>query len=90
MSAGNSAARSSQQDDAVFAEQRRAALGYVMDAFAEGKIDGLDGDCLAHAALFSAFKELVETYGEEAVADFASRLPDRIRGGEYSVVTRKN
>jgi hypothetical protein len=78
------------RDEAFFADQRRAALGYVMDAFAEGKLDGLDGDALAQAALFSAFKELVETYGEDAVADFASRLPDRIRSGEYSVMFRKN
>jgi ABC-type uncharacterized transport system permease subunit len=80
----------SRQDDVYFADQRRAALGYVLDAFAEGKIDGLDGDCLAHAALFSAFKELVETYGEEAVADFAARLPERVRAGEFSVTLRKN
>ncbi len=82
--------QSDHRDDGYFAEQRRAALGYVLDAFAEGKVDGLDGDCLAHAALFSAFKELVDTYGEEPVAEFASRLPDRIRAGEFSVIIRKN
>ncbi len=85
-----SAQKSDQRDDAVFAEQRRAALGYVLDAFAEGKIDGLDGDALAHAALFSALKELVDTYGEEPVAEFTARLPDRVRSGEFSVVLLKN
>jgi ABC-type uncharacterized transport system permease subunit len=84
------ASKSSHQDESYFADQRRAALGYVLDAFAEGKVDGLDGDCLAHAALFSAFKELVDTYGEEPVAEFAQRLPERVRAGEFSVVLLKN
>ena len=51
-------------NDAHFAEQRRAAYGYINEAFAEGRHDGIDGDCLAHAALFAAFVELVATYGD--------------------------
>ncbi len=35
--------------------------------------------------LFTAFAELVDTYGEEAVAKLAEGLPARIRKGEYSV-----
>jgi hypothetical protein len=71
--------------DTHFAEQRRAAYGYINEAFAEGRHDGIDGDCLAHAALFAAFVELVATYGEDAVSKFSERLPERIRSGEYSV-----
>jgi hypothetical protein len=78
------------KDDALYAEQRRVALGYIMDAFEEARLDGLDTECLAHAALFAALKDLVTTYGEEPVAQFASRLPDRIRGGEYSVQRMTN
>ena len=70
------------------AEERRAALGYVTEAFAEATLAGIEGDCFAHAALFTAFSELVTTYGEEAVAQFAERLPRRIRDGEFSVATR--
>lgn len=70
------------------AEERRAALGYLTEAFAEATLAGVERDCLAHAALFAAFHELVATYGEEAVAQFAERLPGRIRGGEFSVATR--
>jgi hypothetical protein len=89
MSTGSST-KTEERDDHFFADQRQAALGYVMDAFTEGKMDGLDGDALAHAALFSAMKELVDTYGEEPVAEFASRLPERVRNGEFSVVILKN
>ncbi|MFT0891156.1 hypothetical protein [Pseudochelatococcus sp. G4_1912] len=65
-------------------DEKRAALYYLKEAFAEAHLDGLDGDCIAHAALFAAFHELVTTYGEDAVADFAERLPDRVRAGCFS------
>ena len=68
--------------------ERQAAFAYVSEAFAEARHDGLDGDCLAHAALFAAFKELVEVYGEDATAVFAEGLAAKIRGGAYSVGTR--
>lgn len=74
--------------DETAADERRAALGYVTEAFAEATLAGIEGDCFAHAALFAAFSKLVTTYGEEAVAQFAERLPPRIRNGEFSVATR--
>lgn len=67
------------------ADARRAALGYLSDAWEEGARDGLDGDCLAQTALFLALRELVATYGEEATATFADRLGKRIRAGEFTV-----
>jgi hypothetical protein len=75
-------------NDALYADQRRLAYSYVSEAFAEGRHDGLDGDCLAHAALFAAFVELVATYGEDPVAKFAERLVDRIKAGEYSLTSK--
>ncbi len=59
-------------------------MSYVSEAFAEGCLDGLDGDCMAQAALFAAFQELVMTYGEEATAPLCGRLPERIRGGAFT------
>ncbi|MCB5175251.1 MULTISPECIES: hypothetical protein [Microvirga] len=64
---------------------KQAALSYVTDAFAEAELDGLDADCMAQAALFAAFQELVATYGEEAVAEYAAGLPDKIRTGAFSM-----
>lgn len=69
-------------------EEKRAALNYLSEAFAEAQLDGLDGDCVAHAALFTAFRELVDAYGEEAVATFAESLPERLRGGGFSTSPR--
>lgn len=67
------------------AEERRAALGYLAEAWAEARLDGIDGDCLAQACLFTAFAELVSTYGEDAAARYTEGLATRIRNGEFSV-----
>jgi hypothetical protein len=64
-------------------EQKRAALGYLHEAWVEARIDGIDG---AQACLFAAFAEFVSTYGEEAAARFAEGLAVRIRNGEFSLV----
>lgn len=66
-------------------EQKQAALGFLNQAWAEARLDGVDGDCLAQASLFAALAELVSTYGEDAVAKFAENLPTRVRNGEFSL-----
>jgi hypothetical protein len=71
--------------DAADHEQKRLALGYLQDAWAEAHHDGIEGDCLAQTALFLALAELISTYGEEAAARYAESLPPRIRNGEFSV-----
>ena len=66
-------------------EQKQVALSYLNEAWAEARLDGVDGDCLAQASLFAALSELVSTYGEDAAAKFAEGLAVRIRNGEYSL-----
>jgi hypothetical protein len=70
-------------------EQKRVALGYLQEAWAEARLDGIDGDCLAQTCLFAAFAELVTTYGEDAAAKFAEGLAARIRNGEFSLELRR-
>jgi hypothetical protein len=67
---------------------KQAALGYVVEAFAEAELDGLDADYIVQAALFAAFRELVTVYGEEAAASYAEGLPERIRSGNFSTCPR--
>ncbi|HEX2266152.1 MAG TPA: hypothetical protein VHH14_07695 [Solirubrobacterales bacterium] len=67
---------------------KRLALSYVTEAFAEAELDGLDPDSMVHAALFAAFRELVATYGEEAAAQYAECLPQRVRGGAFTIGPR--
>ena len=70
-------------------EQKQAALGYLHEAWAEARHDGVDGDCLAQASLFTALAELVSTYGEDAVAKFVEGIPARVRNGEFSLTLAK-
>ena len=75
----------SHDDDA---SERRTALHYVAAAFAEAELDGLDGDFVAHAALFEAFRHLVALYGEEPTATYVETFAGRIRTGAFSVTPR--
>jgi hypothetical protein len=70
-------------------EQKRVALGYLQEAWAEARLDGIDGDCLAQACLFAALAEFVTTYGEDAAATFAEGLGTRIRNGEFSIEAQR-
>jgi hypothetical protein len=69
-------------------DERRAAVGHLSEAFAQGQLDGLDGDAMAQAALFMAFQALVEAYGEEATAQFAEGFPKKILAGNFTIATR--
>lgn len=66
-------------------EQKRVAFGYIQEAWAEARLDGIDEDCMAQAALFAAFVELVATYGEDAAARYAEGLAKRIHNGEFTL-----
>jgi hypothetical protein len=70
-------------------EQKQAALSYLSEAWAEARHDGVDGDCLAQACLFTALAELVSTYGEDAVAKFVEGLSARVKNGEFSLKLAK-
>ena len=73
------------RDHASELEQKQIALSYLHEAWGEARLEGVDGDCLAQAALFTALTELVTTYGEDATAKYAEGLPARIRNGEFSI-----
>jgi hypothetical protein len=77
--------RTGKVDEARSEDERRAAFGYLNEAWEEARLDGIDGDCLAQVALFTAINELVSTYGEDAAAEYADKLGERIRRGEFTV-----
>lgn len=66
-------------------EDRRAALCYVHEAFAEAIMAGIDTESFADAAIAAGLQELVACYGEEAVAHFAAELAERVRRGEFTI-----
>ncbi|MCB1442981.1 MAG: hypothetical protein KDJ72_08145 [Methyloceanibacter sp.] len=72
-----------QRDDG--AAQRQVALRYILDAWDDALHDGIQPEMLANAALFAALSDLIEIYGENAVAKMTSRLPRRIHHGEFTL-----
>ncbi len=66
-------------------EQRRMALQNILDAWDEALAEGVSADILATTAIFAALSDMVEAYGEEAVAEMAAGLPDRVRQGEFTL-----
>lgn len=69
-------------------EEQRAAAGFLHECFAEALFAGIDPRSFAEAAIAVGMEELVARYGEDAVADFAARLPERVRAGEFSEMVR--
>jgi hypothetical protein len=76
-------------EDLAAADARRAALGYVTEAFALALLDGIDAEAFAEAALCTAMCELVAAHGEDSAALVAARLADRAAAGEFSVSRRQ-
>ena len=65
--------------------QKREAFARLSAVWQDALGAGIEPDILAHVALFAALGDLVATYGETAVADFAEKLPDRIASGEFTI-----
>ncbi len=62
------------------------ALRYIQEAWEEAILDGLEPQMLVNAALYAAISDLVDSYGEEAVASMAEGLSKRIQHGEFTVI----
>lgn len=64
---------------------KEAALSYILDAWEEALLDGIEPEMLANAALFAALADLISIYGEEAVAKMAGNLARRVNHGEFTL-----
>ncbi len=60
------------------------ALDLIEAAWSEGEATGVPTEMLAYAAIFQAMRGLVGRFGEDAVADLARRLEQRVQMGEFS------
>lgn len=65
--------------------QKQAALRYILDAWEEALHDGIEPKMLANAALFAALADLIDVYGEDAVATMTNGLSRRIHHGEFTL-----
>lgn len=67
------------------ADKKRAAFEIVSDAMADAEVEGIEHEIVVQAALFAVFTDLVTCYGEDAVAELAEKLPNRLRNGEFTL-----
>jgi hypothetical protein len=65
--------------------QKQQALRYILDAWEEALHDGIEPEMLANAALFAALADLIDVYGEDAVAKMTTGLSRRIHHGEFTL-----
>ena len=66
-------------------DDRSAALNHILRAWENAAEEGIDASAIAHAALFTALIDLVSAYGEDAVAMLTEQIPERVRGGDYTL-----
>jgi hypothetical protein len=67
-------------------EDSMRALRLILAAWDEGEETGVAPELMAYAALFTALSDLVDIYGEDAVATMARGLEKRIKSGEFTMV----
>ena len=66
-------------------EKKARALELVLDAWDQALSEGVDAEVVASVAIYAAMADMIDRFGEEAVADFCATLPERIRNGEFTL-----
>ena len=61
------------------------ALELILNAWDEALAGGADPEMVASVAIYAALADMVDRYGEDAVAEFCATLPDRTRRGEFTL-----
>lgn len=66
-------------------EQKSVAMEFLLDAWDDALSSGCAPETIATSAIYAALADMIDLYGEEAVAEMAESLPDRVRRGEFSM-----
>jgi hypothetical protein len=61
------------------------ALELMLDAWDRALAEGAAAEVIASVAIYAALADMVDRYGETAVADFCATLPERVRNGEFTL-----
>ncbi len=65
--------------------QKKHALDILLEAWDRALGEGVAPELLASTAIYAALADLVDTHGEDAVADMLDDLPARVRRGEFTL-----
>jgi hypothetical protein len=66
-------------------DKKGRALQLILDAWDAALAEGAEAEVIASVAIYAALADMVDRYGEEAVAEFCKTLPDRTRRGEFTL-----
>ena len=66
-------------------DRKARALELILDAWDRALAEGAEAEVVASVAIFAALADMVDRYGEEAVAEFCEGLPERARRGEFTL-----
>lgn len=66
-------------------QHKARALELILNAWEEALANGADPEMVASVAIYAALADMVDRYGEEAVAEFCASLPERARKGEFTL-----
>lgn len=66
-------------------EKKGRALELVLDAWDVALGEGVEPEVIASVAIYAALADMIDRFGEEAVADFAATLQERVRNGEFTL-----
>lgn len=69
-------------------DKKGRALQLILDAWDAALAEGAEAEVIASVAIYAALADMVDRYGEEAVAEFCASLPERTRRGEFTLGTR--
>ena len=70
-------------------EQKIVALGYLQEAWAEARLDGIDGDCLRKLACSLHWQNLSPPMVKK-LRQISPMADARIRNGEFRSISRGN
>jgi transcription initiation factor TFIIIB Brf1 subunit/transcription initiation factor TFIIB len=66
-------------------DKKGRALELILDAWEHALAEGAEPEVVASVAIYAALADMVDRYGQEAVAEFCATLPDRARRGEFTL-----
>jgi hypothetical protein len=68
-------------------EKKGRALQLILDAWDTALSEGAEAEVIASVAIYAALADMVDRYGQDAVAEFCATLPERTRRGEFTLRT---
>ena len=66
-------------------DRKGLALKLILDAWDKALADGVEPEVVASVAIYAALADMVDRYGEDAVAEFCASLPERVARGEFTL-----